>query len=288
MKSVVDVSKMICTVDRDRRDKSLSLSSRSVHTIRRAVPSDADSIYRIKLEAFGDSFLPYTIYQDPRSVHYLEELISRQSTLAIHDFFVACQAGQTMGYYYAIRRGVTFFLSYIAVTASAQGRGLGRALLNHYETMGQTGGCQQLALDVFESNTRARGWYLDHGYRIQSISLYVRLATRSLSGHGRPPLHWSSDAWIQAIEEERTRGFSKIDCLCGSGRLTVGLIAGRVCKLLGYEGLTVEEALSAIGNQFCQTRKTLIASLASNELPALPVLDYEKSLRLIKKVGTCT
>jgi ribosomal protein S18 acetylase RimI-like enzyme len=250
--------------------------------IRAARPSDAMGIYALKLNVFGDRYLPYTIYQAPQSVHYLAELIACGPDLSCHRLFVISQNDEITGYYHAVRRDTEFFLNYIAVAVVARGQGWGNALLKHYEDTGRALGCQHLALDVFDSNRRVRDWYQNHGYQVLSAFLSASFALNAWTIGSSFPLEYDYIAWTQARKEEQARGFSKIECLCGPGRLSVGLIAGRVCKLLSYEGIKVENAVLAIVRRFRAERRVLIVPSLFYVPPDWPVLNVEKVLRLMK------
>lgn len=250
---------------------------------RAARPSDAWGIYTLKCRVFGDRYLGYTIYQSPQSVNYLAELIARGSEQSHHSFFVISQAGEIRGYYHAVHRGTDFFLNYIAVTAVARRQGWGNALLEHYEDRGRASNCQRLMLDVFDSNRRVRDWYGNHGYQPHSASLCARLALDAWP-ESSFLLNYSDDDWARTRREEQVQGFSKIKCFCGPGQLTVGLIASRVCKLLDYEGIKLEDAVLAIVHRFRTEREILVVSSLSDIPSDWPVINVDKILRLIKPI----
>ena len=253
-------------------------------TIRTAHAQDARAIYALMREAFGKDFLSYTIYQAPRAVRYLTELIAQGPDQSLHGFFVICLKEKILGYYNAIRRSDEWFLNYIAVDTAARGYKLGNTLLNHYEERGRIYGCRQLALDVFDSNEVARDWYMKLGYKLHSHRFDVRLALYSLAKKGSLPLNWGSDAWLTALREEKRQGFSKVECQCGQGRLTLGLIANSTCKLLDFEGVTLAEAIFAVGSKLRDEREVLILSSLPHIPVGWPVLSSEKLLRLCKLI----
>jgi len=256
----------------------------SPYYIRAAHPNDAMSIYALKLDTLGDRYLPYTIYQAPQSVHYLAELIARSPELSPHSLFVVNRSDEVLGYYHAFHRDTEFFLNYIGVAAAARRQGLGNALLKHYEDTGRAIGCRRLALDVFDSNQWVRDWYQNHGYQFLSASLSALLPLNAWTNESSFSLHCDRAGWARACKEEQVRGFSKIECFCGPGRLDVGLIAGRVCKLLNYEGIGLEDAILAIVGRFRAERKVLIVSSVPHIALDWPVLSIEKVLRLERSI----
>lgn len=55
-------------------------------------------------------------------------------------------------------------LEVLAVAEGAEGRGIGGALLSAIESQVKAGGAQSMTLNVFMTNTKARGLYGKHGY----------------------------------------------------------------------------------------------------------------------------
>ena len=254
--------------------------------LRIACPEDAPTIYALKTQAFGNSYLLYTIYQAPQSVHHLARLVTEAPKPSGQGLFVIEQDGEVRGYYHAMHRATQYFLNYIAVAQETRRLGFGRILLRHFEETGRAIGCEILALDVFDSNPSVRDWYYHHGYRLTVANFHVRLAMDALMGDGAPLL-CRQDALARALAEEKTLGFSKLECQCGAGRLTVGLIAGHTCKLLDYAELSVEDAASAIANRFKGDRKALIISALPHLPSGWPVLSTEKVLRLLRPSNDC-
>jgi GNAT superfamily N-acetyltransferase len=65
-------------------------------------------------------------------------------------------------------------LGMIAVTAAAEGRGAGAALMRAAEEWSRAAGYPKLTLNVFEGNQRARRFYERFGYQAETIR-YVKL-----------------------------------------------------------------------------------------------------------------
>jgi len=252
--------------------------------VRRATSNQAASIYDLKVQAFGDNYLLYTIYQAPQSVRYIEQLISQGARQTGQDFFVIAREEQVLGYYHAVRRETEYFLNYIAVSKDLRQSGLGRTLLDYYESYGRDIGCSHLSLDVFESNASVHDWYLAHGYRQVGSSVHVRMAITALGDAG-PELTCSAVSLQQALAAEQQWGFSKVEYGSASESVTVGLIGGQACKILAFTGLSLEQAVAAVCRRFRPDRSTLIVS----SLPQVPtdwqITSMEQALRLTKTVA---
>jgi ribosomal protein S18 acetylase RimI-like enzyme len=67
-------------------------------------------------------------------------------------------------------------ISVIAVTRTAEGRGVGRALMDHAEQWARARGHRRMTLSVFESNRRAQKLYEGAGFQVE-----MRRYTKQLS-----------------------------------------------------------------------------------------------------------
>lgn len=252
--------------------------------IKRATPDQAALIYDLKVQAFGDNYLSYTIYQAPQSVQHIRRLISQGAHQTDQDFFVIEREERVLGYYHAMRRGVEYFLNYIAVGKGLRQLGLGRTLLDSYESYGRAIGCSHLSLDVFESNVLARDWYLAHDYRQVGASIHVRM-TITDPRFGAPELVCDPDALREALEAEREWGFSKVELVGPSESVMVGLIGGKACKVLAFAGLSVEMAAATVCHRFFTDRSVLIVSALPRVPDSWQLLSSERALRLVKAVA---
>lgn len=249
--------------------------------IRRATSSDVSAIYALMVAVFGETSLPYTIYQSPLSVRYLEQLITSSSR---DIFYVLQESSSVIGYYHAVHDSYDLFLNYIAVLASARGRGLGTRLLKHFELNGISRQCRSLSLEVFEQNGQAMRWYLKHNYRSVSSKYLARIRIRECPRRNFLPIYATDLEWYQAYHKEKLYGFSKIECRCGNGRVTIGLIGRNLIKLLTYEGVSLEDAVNALVWYFYDTRTVLILGINSL-LTDMPYISMDKTIRLSKAIG---
>jgi GNAT superfamily N-acetyltransferase len=244
---------------------------------------EVEDLYALKVGAFS-KYLLYTIYQSPRSVVYLQTLLMQGSDRTGNFFFVAKHESSLVGYYHAVRHGPAFFLNYLTVAEEARRLGIGSQLLRHYETTAGTLGCNVLELDVFESNSGVCEWYCKARYAPRSFASLASLAL-GWEGESRYEVDFEPEVWHLACQEERERGFSKFACVCGPGKLTLGLIAEHVCKLMSFENITMEDAVVAINSRFSGMRDALIVS--SQEIPAnWPLLASETIITLSKSLCT--
>jgi len=265
-----------------KKDETNSkMNINDIDSISIALQCDAEFIYDLKVDALG-KYLDYTIYQTSKSVAYLRKLLIQGADSTGNFFFVAKQNSKVVGYYHAVHCRSELFLNYIVVKEEFRRLGLGKKLLNHYETLAGTLSCITLALDVFESNTDAFTWYCKEGYVPNSVKTLTSLA---LGWNGRclHAMDFDLAAWRSSCQEEHDLGFSKIVCSCGPGKFTLGLIAGHVCKLLSFDGIDISEAIAAINNRLSGTRDTLIIS--SQEIPAdLPLIATSTVIHFIKHI----
>jgi ribosomal protein S18 acetylase RimI-like enzyme len=246
-----------------------------------ARPADADAIYHLIRDSFGENYLGFTIYQAPESLHYLRDLIADGPEKSGHAIYVLRNENRISGYYDAALLGREHFLNYIAVAGEYRGCGAGGRLLDHFENAGITSGCKKLGLDLFGSNLKAQDWYNKRGYRLEKTSYVAQIQLKRISG-GRADLHFGIDEFDCAISQEKRLGFSKLECKSDSARIMVGFINRTICKILHYEGIELESAIEAVANRFSNEREILIVSSTADIPSSWQHLAAEKVLRLSK------
>lgn len=252
--------------------------------IRRARKSDIYDIYDIMYKAFKNISIPYTIYQTDKSVNYIYKLIAKNSRKSNNNIFVICEKNKILGYYHAILYDNIYFLNYIAVAKNVQGLGIGTSLLKHFEGEGKAYSCKKVALELYNNNRQVRNWYLNSGYQVNSSFFNIRISMNKIKTKKNIPLNIELNNWDKACKEEKNYGFSKVEGLCGSGRLTVGLISYNTCKLLDIEGVELKDAVSSICKRFSKDRKILIVTSLS-EIPSnWPLLSFVKVFRFYKYI----
>lgn len=213
--------------------------------IRRASVSDAERVHAMLHEAFGSTYLEWTIFRSPKSVSYLRSLIADPEGLR-HEIFLSED-----GFYDAVRTSDALFLNYIGSLR----KGAGNALLEHFESRARELGLAT-ALDVFASNDAARGWYERRGYQRISSSWQAMVPMSEIERGAA--LTCDDEALRAAWREEQERGFSKVTC----GDVEVGLIAGDTARLLARGDLDPFEAASRIAATF-QRERLIVPSLTA-------------------------
>lgn len=248
--------------------------------IRRAGIEDAERVYDLLCHAFGDTYLRYTVYQASESLAYLRQQIASTTALTSQYLFLDMVGDAVAGFYNAVQSADVFWLNYIAVYSQYRGQGVGRALLEHFETLGAELECNTLALDVFESNGQTREWYGRQGYCQESAHYLVSIALYEVPS-ACDAVTYDAVRWQEAHAQERAQGFSKIEVRCGDGSVTLGMIDRRVCKLLDYANLTPDHAVR-IARRVLPERAELI--FTTEHLPReYEVRHVERVLRLSKQ-----
>jgi ribosomal protein S18 acetylase RimI-like enzyme len=250
-------------------------------TFRPAVEKDSQAIYRLKREAFGGNYLQFTIYRSEKAVVHISRSISSEDEI----FIVAERRRELEGYANVGFTDHQPILNYIAVANTSRGAGIGRRLLQAIESETRRRGFGTLSLNVFESNPGVVEWYRKSGYGIVSQSFLYRIdLARAMRKNSR--VHVDSSLWKLALAAEEQNGFSKIVVGVTEGEMTLGLIEGVACKLLGYRGISLDEAIAAAAGMVKGARRELIVS--SKETPGpgcqFQLLNLEVSLRMAKQL----
>jgi ribosomal protein S18 acetylase RimI-like enzyme len=251
--------------------------------LRIAEPSDASKIFALATRVFGDKQFLYTVYQAPQSLRYVERLITACD--ASHRFVMVKRGPRFVGYYEALVREDTCFLNYIATEPSVSGQGFGKLLLRDFEMMGSNSGCRQLALDVFQSNTRAVAWYRNSGFREESVTYLARIALQGVPKDNGIGLIIDKEEIDRALAEERDWGFSKAKWPCDGGWVCLGFIGGRHCKLLDLEGITVAQAVNILASSLSNQRNIVIVSSPEPIKTERTIMSSEIVLRLVKPIA---
>ena len=248
-----------------------------------AEPSDASQIFSLANRVFGDKQFLYTVYQSPQSLRHVERLITAGGNN--HRFVLLKRDVELLGYYEALLRDGTCFLNYIATDPSVSGQGYGQLLLEDFEAMGRDSGCRHLSLDVFQSNSRAVAWYRQLGFWEESVTYLARIALRDVPKNNHVGLKIDKEEMDAALAEERDWGFSKVVCDCGDGRISLGFIAGRCCKVLDLHGITLRKAVDAIVVSMRNERDVLIVSSEKPVQLDHDIVSSETVLRMTKPLA---
>jgi ribosomal-protein-alanine N-acetyltransferase len=248
-------------------------------TLRAAVKNDAPGIYFLMRGAFGANFLAFTIYRSEKTISYIANLIATKE----QTFIIAERQGKIAGYANVAFNKQRAILNYIAVASSLRGSGYGSILLAATESEVRDRGFVSLELDVFESNKRVAEWYTKAGYESVSRSFLYRIdlaavTRKSLQTEFNPALLQS------ALATEKQSGFSKAMVKTSSGEITLGIIDGNACKLIGYRGMSLDDAIAAAIGTVNGSRSELIVSSYEPPASGFQLLGLEISIRMVKMI----
>lgn len=258
----------------------------SLFHIRVAKIDDVPTMFNIMRESLAEEFLKFTIYQASQSIHHLSKIVSEPTGNSGTSAFVVCAGEQVKGFATIRTCGSDLHLNYIAVATSAQGQGLGKKLLQHYEDLGIAKRKSRLTLDVFDNNILARDWYLSNSFEVEDSGYYSLLPMEQPLSPNQYLPELNDDDLVQAYLEENKQGLSSIECVCGPGTITIGFIAGKLCNLRGYTNITQNEAIGAIINRFRNGREALLVTSG----PAMPeqwiINSSQRILHLVKLIDS--
>lgn len=250
--------------------------------LRSAAPDDAEAIYSLKVQAFAQSSLPYSIYRSPKTVSHLRDLTTRaRNAGSFLRIKVVDDGSRILGYYSAVPFEGCFFLSYVAVEQSARGAGLGNKLLADFEAEARAMDFSSTALDVFVSNHAIPEWYSRHGYIHQAHQYHARVDLRRLPATAKRVV-WHDADWLRALEDEERQGFAKLPVNCAGLDLELGLIDACAAKLLRWSNIWLEDVAGAIAVTLGDRRSELILSGPDEPPAAWPYLSRDRALRLRK------
>lgn len=104
------------------------------------------------------------------------------------ELFLVCEMdGRVVGTVMIGYEGHRGWINYLAVLPECQGRGLGRALMDHAETVLIRRGCPKINLQVRTSNAKVIQFYQKIGYQVdQVLSLGKRLEQDDPGQKARP------------------------------------------------------------------------------------------------------
>jgi GNAT superfamily N-acetyltransferase len=151
--------------------------------VRPARPSDRDFVLEL-CHRLGESF-PLPSWRQP-------DEIARSEQAALEDFFAGRAddagvlvaedaAGTRLGFVYLLvltdyfRQEPHAHVSILAVHEAAEGRGVGRALLEASDAWARERGYRAITLNVFDANRRARELYGRMGYAPETLRYYKPL-----------------------------------------------------------------------------------------------------------------
>lgn len=153
-------------------------------SILRRANADDSSFIRSLSERFARVGTPG--WRDPAKMEQFHQRSGEEVCAAMGDpasLVLVAQArdGTRLGFLYVIP-GTDFFtnepqgyIADVAVSAEAEGRGIGRKLMEQAEVWAREQGFRLLALDVFALNSHARAFYQRLGYVEETLKLVKEL-----------------------------------------------------------------------------------------------------------------
>lgn len=146
--------------------------------IRPATIEDFDALVNLNKAIFinnpkFDSDLDAEFMDTPQGMKYIEESITDELGLCI----VMEENGKLIGYACGTKKEIPwrksryFELSNLGVIPEVKGRGLGRILLEYFETEVKRLGYQKIYLECYAMNSEALNFYRKNGYSDIDISL---------------------------------------------------------------------------------------------------------------------
>lgn len=107
-----------------------------------------------------------------------EQLNSSQQTIVVE------RAGKPIGYYnYSVYSPERIYLGALILLPNAQGKGIGKKVLHHFEKQVQTKGIQTIEAHVQTANNRALIFWLKNGFRITSMPMRGMLGIEKRLSH---------------------------------------------------------------------------------------------------------
>lgn len=248
----------------------ISEQSMGIAIVELAQPADAENIYKLLVEAFTSSSLPFSIYQSPNSVKFIKSQIEERNGSAYSTFHVLRCAGKLAGFYNAVINKDEYFLNHIATSAATRKKGLGSLLLRNFEAEGAFLSCKTLGLDVFRTNSAAVVWYGRCGYQTITSRFRGKFELSQFVNLEAASLDINPESLSRAIMEESQRGFSAITCLCSGISIRLGFISGDACNLLSPSGDKALAVAGAIARYFKGNRQWLLATSQDDPFSGWP------------------
>lgn len=154
------------------------------YIIRRANADDL-SFIRSLSERFAHVGTP--AWREPAKMWQFHQRFGEEVSMAIDDpaslvLLAQERGGMRLGFIYALSLPDFFtnelqgYIADVAVSAEAEGKGIGRRLMEQAEVWTKEQGYRLLALDVFAFNTHARSLYQRLGYVEETLKLVKDLS----------------------------------------------------------------------------------------------------------------
>jgi hypothetical protein len=248
----------------DRIDQASGLS------LRDGRPEDAEELFVLIRTAFSERLLQYSIYQASESVAYLRVQLGKEI------FRVAEWRGVLVGYYHAVKNEGMLYVKYLAAIRVRECGLIAPTLVRDAIEIGRLMEMIGIECDVPAWNKTLIALYHRSGAK-QISTLYAYKVDLSQV----PKVHGLSISPIElmaSLTEEKRQGLSKVTARWKSSEIVIGLLGGRICKILDSGGLSATETASLVSGYF-PARTYLLGT--SSELPdeQIPLASIDKLVR---------
>lgn len=191
--------------------------------IRPARVEEAAGIVQVMRDSFEQDRLDTTIYGCNGVAVYVQDQLEAPAALADRRYTVAFET-QVLGCAELSLRRSGLFLSYIGISETHRGRGIGRALLAAALKQAAGWPAATLQLDVFSDNVAARSWYERMGMTAEHERELWRLdlpaAVASAAG-------LAIAGWPQAVASYERFGFAAFHLFDAGASYEVGMLGDR-------------------------------------------------------------
>ena len=148
--------------------------------IRPAAPQDSDAVATRMREGVSDAVRWMTIMGSPHLTHYIADEVAAKRE---DEYVVGTVQGLVVGMCSWRHAGTTLQLNHLYLASEFRGQGLGTALILDGLHRVRRPQEQQLGLDVFYDNPRARAWYRSWGMNPERHVRWIQVPLPPLDPH---------------------------------------------------------------------------------------------------------
>lgn len=250
--------------------------------IRPARPEDSEAIATLMREGVSDAVRHITIMGSPHLARYLADEIMAQKG---DEYVVGTSQGHVIGMSSWRHRGTILQLNHLYLASDVRGQGLGTALVLNGLRRIRRPEEQQLSLDVFYDNPRARAWYRRWG---MSPECHVRWIQLPLPPVAPQAAHCCATSGLAESQERHLRyGFSQFTLSTTVTTYQIGRLGEGLFRI-GSDAILRDPAalqgLTCIDSQ----RQLLCAEPVEDgaDMPQRDALPVAESERLVSSCAT--
>lgn len=211
--------------------------------VRLAATDDAAAITRTLRGGLDAELLSFTIFSADGVEEFVRDTVAQAGPLAGTLYTVAAAPGAVAGFTEFRRSADELFLNHIYLDAEWRGSGVGRRLLRESIELVRDAGQRRIALDVFDGNRRARGWYESLGFSERSRSVWIEAALPAAGG-----ARGHADGLAMAELAMERYGFCSFQLTTALRSYTIGRIGAGLFRSTGSEVLADGDALALLAS----------------------------------------